>query len=225
MGNFKGKNMIKIYFEDEHIVVCEKPYGIMSQVGNGSNMPQLLSEQLNTKIYPVHRLDTTTTGLIIYAKSEKMAGLLSTRIANGDLDKYYLAVCHGKTQEGGEMTDYLYHDKLKNKSFVVKSERKGARLARLEFCTLGGTFLNEKELSLVKIHLLTGRTHQIRVQFASRGNMLYGDGKYGAKDNDKIALHSHSLEITHPITNQKMTFTSLPEGGIWERLQSKLKSI
>lgn len=216
--------MIKIYFEDEHLVVCEKLYGVMSQSGNGSNMPQLLKEQLNTEIYPVHRLDTTTTGLIIYAKNEKIAGALSTQIANGDLDKYYLAVCHGRAQKSGEMTDYLYHDKLKNKSFVVKGERKGAKLARLEFCTLGGAFLSEKEISLVKIHLLTGRTHQIRVQFASRGNMLYGDGKYGAKDNDKIALHSHSLTITHPMTNQKMTFVSLPKENIWEKFENELKN-
>ena len=216
--------MIKIYFEDEHLVVCEKPYGVMSQSGNGSNMPQLLSEQLNTKILPVHRLDTTTTGLIIYAKTEKIAGLLSAQIANGDLDKHYLAVCHGRLKSSGEMTDYLYHDKLKNKSFVTKSERKGSKLAKLEFCTLGGTFLNEKELSLVKIHLLTGRTHQIRVQFSSRGNMLYGDGKYGAKDNDKIALHSHMLSFTHPITKEKLAIASMPEGKIWEQF-NELKGI
>ena len=207
--------MIKIYFEDEHIIACEKPYGVMSQSGNGENMPSLLAQQLGCTIYPVHRLDTTTTGVMLFAKTERGAALLSSQIANGDLDKHYLAVCHGRV-ENGEMTDYLYHDKVKNKSFVVKSERKGAKLAKLEFCTQGSAFLGENELSLVKIHLLTGRTHQIRVQFASRGNMLYGDGKYGARDNDKIALHSHMITITHPITKKQMTFTSLPEGKIWE---------
>ncbi len=217
--------MIKIYFEDEHIIACEKPYGVMSQIGNGENMPQLLSGQLGCEIYPVHRLDTTTTGVMLYAKTEKGASLLSSQIAGGDLDKHYLAICHKKTEKSGEMIDYLYHDKLKNKSFVVKGERKGARLAKLEFCTLGGTFLGDNELSLVKIHLITGRTHQIRVQFASRGNMLYGDGKYGARDNDKIALHSHQICITHPITKKQMTFTSLPEGGAWEQFAHILKDI
>ncbi len=218
--------MINIYFEDESIIVCQKPYGVSSQASNGDNMPQLLASQTGSKIYPVHRLDITTTGIMVYAKTEKSAGLLSSQIANGELDKTYLAICHNKTEKEGEMLDYLYHDKLKNKSFVVKSKRKGAKEARLEFNTLGSAFFGNEEFSLLKIHLLTGRTHQIRAQLASRGHVLYGDGKYGAKDNDKIALHSYSISFKHPITKEKMEFKSLPKiEGAWQRFCCELEQL
>ena len=186
-------------------------------------MPQLLVEQTGSQIYPVHRLDTTTTGIMVYAKTERVAGLLSSQIASGELDKTYLAICHGKMEKEGVLTDILYHDKLKNKSFVVKAKRKGAKEAILEFCTLGSTFFENKELSLVKIHLITGRTHQIRVQLASRGHMLYGDGKYGACDNDKISLHSYRISFKHPLTKKQISITALPDlEGIWKKFFDEL---
>lgn len=217
--------MIKIYLEDEHIVVCEKPYGVLSQSGSGQNMPELLSAQLGSEIYPVHRLDTTTTGAMVFAKTKESAGALSAQIANGKMDKRYLAVCHGVLPESGEMRDFLYHDKLKNKSFVVKNERKGAREAILEFYTRGRTFFKEKELSLVEIHLLTGRTHQIRVQLSYHGNVLYADGKYGARDNGKIALHSYNLTLIHPVTGRTLEFTSLPSGEIWALFENEISAL
>ncbi len=205
--------MIKIYYTDNQIVICEKPYGASSQKSGGDNMVDMLANQLNCSIYPVHRLDTTTTGLMVFAKNEKSAGVLSADIASHNFDKQYLAICHGCVDKTGEMRDFLFHDRIKNKSFVVENKRKGSKEAILEYEML--SYSEEKSLSLVKIHLLTGRTHQIRVQLAHRGYMLYGDGKYGAKDNDKIALHSHIISFNHPVTREKMCFTSLPEGKIW----------
>ena len=217
--------MIKIYFEDEHIIVCEKPYGVQSQLGSGENMIKLLEAQIGKAPFVVHRLDTTTSGVMVYAKTEKAAAQLSAKLQGSAFDKNYLAIVHGKTESNGKMCDCLYHDKLKNKSFVVKNERKGSKYAELEFCTLGSTFLDKKELSLVKIHLLTGRTHQIRVQFSQRGNMLYGDGKYGAKDNDKIALHAYKLTFEHPVTKNIIEQTSLPQGKIWECFENEISSL
>lgn len=206
--------MIKIYYNDKEIVICEKPYGVSSQKSSGDNMVDMLSSELGCNIYPVHRLDTTTTGLMAFAKTEKSAGTLSVDIANHKLDKYYLAICHGCVDKTGKMQDFLYHDRIKNKSFVVEKKRKGSKEAILEYELL--EYDAKNDLSLVKIHLLTGRTHQIRVQFASRGNMLYGDGKYGGRDNDKIALHSHIIELMHPATREKISIKSIPCGNIWE---------
>ncbi len=206
-------NMIKIHYNDKDIIICEKPYGVSSQKSGGDNMVDMLSSQLGCAIYPVHRLDTATTGLMAFAKREESAGILSRDIASHNFEKQYLAICHGKIEGRGELRDFLFHDRLKNKSFVVDTKRKGAKEAILEYEALDANL--EKGLSLVKIRLLTGRTHQIRVQFANLGNVLYGDGKYGAKDNDKIALHSHILELFHPITRKKLCFSSLPEGKIW----------
>ena len=206
--------MVKIYYNDNEIVICEKPYGVSSQKSSGDNMVDMLATQLNCNIYPVHRLDTTTTGLMAFAKTEKSADVLSKDIANHRLDKQYLAICHGSVDKTGKMQDFLYHDRIKNKSFVVENKRKGSKEAILEYELLAENI--DKKLSLVKIHLLTGRTHQIRVQFASRGNMLYGDGKYGSKDNDRIALHSHILELPHPVTREKISIKSIPCGNIWE---------
>ena len=213
--------MIKIYFEDEHVAVCEKPYGVSSQGCGAENMVELLKAQLGGEIYPVHRLDTTTTGLMVYAKTQKSAAVLSNDIASRAFTKKYLALCHGELPENGEMVDYLYHAKLRNKSFTVKTKRNGAKEARLEFCTQGRAFLGEKSLNVVEILLHTGRTHQIRVQFASRLCPLYGDGKYGAKDNDKIALHSCYIAFKHPITGTALEFASKPSEGVWSKIDLK----
>lgn len=206
--------MLKIYYQDNQIVICEKPFGVSSQKSNGDNMVDMLSSELGCNIYPVHRLDTTTTGLMVYAKTEKSAGVLSGDIANHKLDKQYLAICHGCVDKTGKMQDFLYHDRIKNKSFVVENKRKGSKEAILEYELLA--YDEERDLSLVKIHLLTGRTHQIRVQFSSRSHMLYGDGKYGSKANDKIALHSHILEIYHPVTREKITVKSVPQWTLFK---------
>lgn len=214
---------MKIYYQDAKIVVAEKPYGVSSQESNGENMISLLKNELGGEIYCVHRLDTQTTGVMVYARTKEASARLSSEIANGNMHKEYLAVCHGKTEEYQKMVDYLYHDKLKNKSFAVSKKRSGTKEAILELWTQGGAKYKEKELSLVKILLHTGRTHQIRVQLSSRGNSLYGDGKYGAKDNDKIALHCFKIGFAHP-NGSLMSFASLPSGGVWDEFSSMLPS-
>lgn len=205
---------MKVYYEDNEIVVLEKPYGASSQESNGVSVLSLLKE-MGIDAFCVHRLDTQTTGVMVYAKTSKSASFLSSQMSNRQFYKQYLAVCHGIPQKEGEMLDILYHDKFKNKSFVVKNKRTGCKEARLEFWTQGSLKIDEKELSLVKILLHTGRTHQIRVQLSSRGYPLYGDGKYGAKDNGRIALHCHKIRFTHP-NGKEMEFVSIPEGEIWD---------
>lgn len=210
----RGARNVKIYYDDSEIVVVEKAYGVSSQESNGENVISLIEKEIGIKPYCVHRLDTQTTGVMVYAKTKESAAFLSSEIANGKMQKEYLALCHGKAPSYEKMVDLLYHDKLKNKSFVVGKKRSGTKEAILELWTLGEAKYKEKELSLVKILLHTGRTHQIRVQLSSRGFVLYGDGKYGAKDNDKIALHCCKIGFTHP-NGKEMSFTSLPNGGTW----------
>lgn len=211
---------MKIYYIDSDIVVCEKPYGVSSQLSSGENMIELLSEELKKEAFPVHRLDTTTTGLMVFALNKVSAARLSDLVAKGELFKEYYAIVHGKLHPQGELNDLLYHDRIRNKSFVVKTERKGAKRAQLLYETLNTMCADGKELSLVKIKLITGRTHQIRVQFANIGAFLYGDGKYGAKDNGRIHLHSASLSFTHPIKKERMSFSSVPQGELWDLLKS-----
>ncbi|MBQ8546284.1 MAG: RluA family pseudouridine synthase [Clostridia bacterium] len=205
-----------IYYEDNDIIVCEKPYGFSSQESSGENMVSALKTHTGCDVFCVHRLDIQTTGVMVYAKNIQSAGKLSEQIVNRKFVKRYKCICHGDCEGSGELVDILYHDKINNKSFVVDTKRKGAKEARLEFWNVGSCKAEGKCLTKLEILLHTGRTHQIRVQLASRGHTLYGDGKYGAKDNDKIALHSFKIEFNHPKTNKKMSFESEPKGEIWE---------
>lgn len=212
---------MKIFYRDNDIIVCEKEYGISSQKSDKANMLDLISDTTGTPVFPVHRLDITTTGIMVYALNQKSASSLCAQISERAFKKTYLAIAHGDVPDVGEMVDFLYHDKVLNKSFAVKSKRGGAKEARLEFKTLK----SHNGLSLVHIVLHTGRTHQIRAQFSSRSLPLYGDGKYGAKDNDKIALYSHSIEFFHPKTGKRMYFSSLPNGGAWSAFTDELEAL
>ena len=195
-----------IIYQDKDIVVCNKPYGVSSQESTAENMVSILKELCSSDIFPVHRLDTQTTGLMVYAKNDKSAALLSKQIQEKSFKKEYVCLCHGELEQSGEMVDFLYHDRVKNKSFVVKAKRNGAKEARLEYKVVSEKYAGECRLFQVRVVLHTGRTHQIRVQFAARGCPLYGDGKYGAKDNAKIHLHSTYISFLHPITKEKMEY-------------------
>lgn len=157
-------------------------------------MVSMLSEHTGGEIFPVHRLDTATGGVMVYAKNKKTAAELSNTFAENGADKRYLAVVCG-SPEGGVMEDILWHDKVKNKSFVVKTERKGAKKAKLEYKVLAENAANGTNFAHVEVKLYTGRTHQIRVQFASRGYPLVGDGKYGGKSGSPLALWCSSLSL------------------------------
>lgn len=208
---------MKILYKDNDIIVCEKDYGVSSQESSGANMLDLIRRECSLEAFVVHRLDVTTRGVMVYALNRESASNLCTQVATKAFEKEYLAIAHSKTPNECEMVDFLYHDRYQNKSFIAKSKRAGAKEARLELFTLGAVnHADFGELSLVKIKLHTGRTHQIRVQLSSRAHPLYGDGKYGAKDNDKIALYSHSISFFHPKTKKKMHFRSYPEAeGAW----------
>lgn len=201
---------MNILFENKQIVICIKEHGISSQGDSPNSAVTILKEKTGSKeIYPVHRLDTVTSGVMVYAKTKKAAADLSSQISNNTFGKTYLALVHGVLEpEEGIMEDLLFKDSRKNKSFVVKRERKGVKKASLSYKLLS----TRDDLSLVKIELHTGRTHQIRVQFSSRRHPVYGDGKYGASDNiPYIALFSHSLSFTDPESGEDMTFTALPQ--------------
>lgn len=196
---------MEILYEDNCIVVCIKDAGVLSEAGG---MPELLKERTGAReIYCVHRLDRAVGGVMVYAKTAGAAARLSTAISDRRLTKEYLAVVEGESPESGVYRDLLFHDARKNKTYVVDRVRKGVKEAILDFRRLGC----EEGLSLVFITLRTGRSHQIRVQFASRKTPLVGDGKYGARRREPpLALWSYSLCFPHPATRQLMSFRQSP---------------
>ena len=211
---------MKILYEDKYLIVCEKPIGVESQLSSAGkpDMITLLSEYRKEKgedsyVGLVHRLDTATGGAMIYSKQENVTGKISGILNSLEYEKEYLAIVHGAPEQSeGEFRDLLYHDKNKNKSYVVDRDRKGVKEAIAQYKLIDSLEDNDNgKISLVKVRLITGRTHQIRVQFASRGMSLLGDGKYGSRDNKaSLALWSHRLSFVHPITKKKIEVTSEP---------------
>ena len=209
---------MKILFEDNEVLVCVKPRGVLSQADSngGVSMISLLEDKCNCTIYPLHRLDKEVGGVMVYAKTKYAASFLSEEIRQHEFIKEYIALVHSKPQNPvGEMGDLLFKDSRKNKSFVVKRERKGVKEALLEYELLETFNLEENEYSKVLIKLHTGRTHQIRVQFASRKMPLVADKKYGANDNFKtIGLWSYRISFKHPKTKEIIKFVFEPDFDI-----------
>ena len=195
---------MQVLYEDGALIVCIKPAGVLSQEAPGkANMVDLLREKTGSEIFPVHRLDREVGGVMAFAKTQKAAASLSRQIAEHTFEKVYVARVHGvPAPEKGEMEDLLFKDSAKNKVFVVRRERKGVKKAKLAYEVLS---VDENGNALVKIRLFTGRTHQIRVQFASRKHPLLGDGKYGARDGEAILqLWSKEIAFDHPETGERM---------------------
>ncbi len=201
-------NPIEIIYEDSELCVVCKPQGIDSE----HMLTKLVSQQVGCDIYPVHRLDKHAAGLILLAKTKRAAAKLTESMQKGELEKYYLAIVIGTLEEPeGRLEDYLYHDRQKNKSFVVKSARKGVKLATLEYQTVSSAEILDSTVTLLRIRLHTGRTHQIRVQFASRKLPLLGDVKYGGKkDEIKLSLWSHEISFNHPVSGKRLEFRLMP---------------
>lgn len=199
---------LKIVYSDSDIAVVIKPVGIESEHG----LPKLISSSIGREVYPVHRLDKEACGLMVYALNTRSAAELTRQISLGGFEKHYYAVLIGEPEnDRGVLEDYLYHDRQKNKTFVVSRRRKGVKLARLEYEVLEKVKENSRILSFVKVHLFTGRTHQIRVQFASRRLPLLGDTKYGGKEvGVSTALFSCKIEFKHPVSGEIMSFSEKP---------------
>ena len=191
---------MEILYQDAQIVVAIKPVGPDSEHA----FPQALLEALGGEIYPLHRLDANVGGVMVYARTKAAAARFSKLIQEGLLVKEYVALVHGTPPESGDWQDLLWKDAKKNKVFVVNRERKGVKAARLEF-----TRLTESETSLVRIRLHTGRSHQIRVQFSSRGFPLVGDHKYGSRAKETAPM-LFSCCLTFPHKGQSMRFEALP---------------
>lgn len=211
---------IKILYEDNHVIVVEKPINILSQQDKTKDpdMLSILKQDIKQRydklgaVYLglVHRLDRPVGGTMVFAKTSKSASRLSEQIRNHQFKKSYLAVVTGiPAQNEGTLTHFVKKDTAVNKVSVVSKNTQGAKQAKLSYKILDTV----KGLSLASINLHTGRPHQIRVQFASIGHALYGDRKYGsfcAESTDQIALWSFEISLEHPTKRHNMVFRSLP---------------
>lgn len=193
---------------DRDVVVCIKPPRVISTDEPGG-LPDLIREALgDPNIRTVHRLDRVVSGLMVLARTRKAAAELSRQVMAGEFGKEYLAVLHGiPTEEAATLRDLLLRNKQERKTYVVYEPGKDVQEAVLNY-----HLLSQKEnLSKVRIELVTGRTHQIRAQFSSRGMPLVGDQKYGSGEDDcEIALWSHKIAFNHPYTGKRMEFIQNP---------------
>ena len=200
---------MELIYLDDDILVCIKPARVLSTDEPGG-LPDLCREALGnpkTDVRTVHRLDRVVSGLMVLARNAKAASELSRQIRDNEFEKEYLAVVHGCPEEEGTLQDLLGRDKARKMTFVAPEPAKGVQEAVLHYQRQN----TEKGLSRVRIQLETGRTHQIRVQFASRGMPLVGERKYSELDDPcEIALWSYRLAFSHPRTGEKMEFTHRP---------------
>ena len=216
--------MIEILFEDSDILVCVKPAGTLSEMSDAENsLPRIIGAEVGGELFAVHRLDREVSGVMVYAKNPKAAAELSRQVADRSFEKVYLAVVEGVPEEASAtLTDLLFKDSRKNKSFVVSRKRAGVKEASLSYETVAVA----DGKALVRIELHTGRTHQIRVQFASRKMSVVGDGKYGsAVRSSEIALASHRISFKHPRTKKNVEFSHLPTGAIWSSFEAIIENI
>ena len=187
---------MEILYQDNEITVCVKPVGMDSE--------HELPNALGGSHYTLHRLDKNVGGVMVFARTKAAAARLSKDIQDGRMVKEYVALVHGTPPQSGDWEDWLFKDSRKNKVFAVKKQRAGVKYARLEF-----TRLTDADPALVHIRLHTGRSHQIRVQFSSRGFPLVGDHKYGSRAAETAPM-LFSCRLTFPHKGQDMTFSALP---------------
>ena len=213
---------MEILYNDKDITVALKEPSLLSQAEpTGNNIISKLNEYYiasgdASEAFPIHRLDRGVGGVMVFAKHQKSAAVLSKAVAERTLDKEYLAVIIGAPEESeGIYKDLLFKDSSKNRSFVVNRKRAGVREASLEYKVIDRAEFDGEQLTLVLIKLHTGRTHQIRVQFSSRKTPLFGDKKYGGRGNGGIGLWSYRLTLTHPSSGKREVYSKLPSGGVW----------
>lgn len=207
-------NKLNVLYEDNHVIVVEKPFNVLSQ-GDATGDMDLLTmvkqyvkvkynKPGNVYIGLIHRLDRPVGGIMVFARSSKAASRLNKQFLEHTITKKYLAIVRGKVKDKDTFTDKLL--KLENGNTVVSDNGKEAILnyELLEYN-------KHLDMSLVSIDLKTGRHHQIRVQFASRGHSLVGDQRYGVQDNKQLCLYSYNLTFTHPTTKEELTFNNYPK--------------
>lgn len=212
---------LKVIYEDNHIIVVEKPANIPSQGDKTGDLDMLtiikayLKEKYNKpgNVYLglVHRLDRPVGGVMVFAKTSKAAARLSEQVREKVFKKKYLVIVNGKFEEKkGTLKDYLLKNERLNKSRVVEEGTKNSKYAELDYEVL--KYDEEQNLSLLKIDLHTGRHHQIRVQLSSRDHSIYGDAKYNGRGSARqLYLWAYELTIQNVISKEEMTFTSIPE--------------
>ena len=212
---------LKVIYEDNHIIVVEKPANIPSQGDKTGDLDMLtiikayLKEKYNKpgNVYLglVHRLDRPVGGVMVFAKTSKAASRLSEQVREKVFKKKYLVIVNGKFEEKkGTLKDYLLKKERLNKSRVVEEGTKNSKYAELDYEVL--KYDKEQNLSLLKINLHTGRHHQIRVQLSSRDHSIYGDAKYNGRGSARqLYLWAYELTIQNVISKEEMTFTSIPE--------------
>ncbi|MDO4939136.1 MAG: RNA pseudouridine synthase [Lachnospiraceae bacterium] len=203
---------MKVLHSDRDIVVVIKPAGVSSQVSHDfkDDMISLIQKELGVDdVYVVHRLDQMVSGVMVYALNKDAAARLSAQVAGSGFNKKYQAILAGIPKEKkAELTDWLVKDEAANISKICSAKTKGAREAKLKYKVIENKFIGGKQISKVEIELITGRHHQIRVQFASRGCPIVGDVKYGYQgDPEPIALAAVEVEFSHPRTKKAMRFT------------------
>ncbi len=207
---------LEVLYEDNHVIVVVKPKNVLSQSDRTGDVDLLsmVKEYIKEKYHKpgnvyvglVHRLDRPVSGVMVFAKTSKAASRLSDQVRTKKMEKKYVAVVHGLiAQEQGTLIDYIA--KQKDFSSKVTDSEKG-QYAELSYRVIDKNI--DKNLTLLDILLNTGRHHQIRVQFASRGYPLYGDLRYGKGNEGTLCLHAYSLSFYHPITKEKMTFVAFP---------------
>lgn len=212
---------LKVIYEDNHIIVVEKPANIPSQGDKTGDLDMLtiikayLKEKYNKpgNVYLglVHRLDRPVGGVMVFAKTSKAAARLSEQVREKVFKKKYLVIVNGKFEEKkGTLKDYLLKNERLNKSRVVEEGTKNSKYAELDYEVL--KYDKEQNLSLLKINLHTGRHHQIRVQLSNRNHSIYGDAKYNGRGSTRqLYLWAYELTIQNVISKEEMTFTAIPE--------------
>ncbi len=209
-------NNLNVLYEDNHVIVVVKPVNVLSQsdITNDPDMLTIIKFYLKEKYHKpgnvylglVHRLDRVVGGVMVFAKTSKAASRLSDSIRKNLFHKDYLAICHGKVKETDTFVDYL--EKKDDFSTIVTDKNHG-KLSELSYELID--YNKDLDLSLVKVYLKTGRHHQIRVQFSSRGYPLVGDNRYGNDNKKEIGLFAYKLSFPHPISHEMISFAYIPE--------------
>ena len=226
---------LKIIYEDNHLIVAEKPAGILSQAGSLDleDMLTLIKDYLKVKykktgnvyLCLVHRLDTNVGGVMVFAKTSKAASRLSDQIRKHQFKKSYLAVVVGELKLGKSyrLVNYLMKDEEKKQAIIT--EKNPGKESIFEFDVIANKLIDQQQYSLIDIKLETGRFHQIRAQLAYLGHPIYNDGKYGVNQiGHALGLYSYQIQFLHPTLKEEITFRNLPSEEIFEQFRENIRT-